>query len=106
MLLNPLFLLLLVVHSLPALQARIDRAVLGDVIVVGNGVYTTATAITVTRAGTSDHPIRIRAETTGGVEIAGTHGFVVNSPAAFVEIDGFRFTHAADLDEQIGRAHV
>ncbi len=96
-----------VVRSLPALQARIDRAVPGDVILVGNGVYTTAAAITVTRAGTSARPIRIRAETTGGVEIAGTHGFVVNSPAAFVEIDGFRFTHAAGQTAvQPGATHV
>ncbi|HEY8151300.1 MAG TPA: chondroitinase-B domain-containing protein, partial [Vicinamibacteria bacterium] len=96
-----------VVRSLPALQARIDRATPGDVIVVGNGVYTTATAITVTRAGTSDRPIRVRAEAIGGVEIAGTHGFVVNSPAAFVEIDGFRFTHAAGQTAvQAGATHA
>jgi poly(beta-D-mannuronate) lyase len=83
------------VRSIPELQTRIARATAGDVIVVGNGVYTTTAAIVVDRAGTADRRLRIRAETPGGVEIAGTHGFTVNSPAAFVEIDGFRFTHAS-----------
>jgi Chondroitinase B len=83
------------VRSIPELQTRIARAGAGDLIVVANGAYTTTAAIVVDRAGTADHPIRIRAETPGRVEIAGAHGFIVNGPAAFVEIDGFRFTHAA-----------
>ena len=83
------------VRSVPELQARLARAVAGDVIVVANDAYSTTSAIVVDRAGTADRLIRIRAETPGGVEIRGTHGFTVNSPAAFVEIDGFRFTHAA-----------
>ncbi len=35
------------------------------------------------------------AETPGGVEIRGTHGFTVSSPATYVTIDGFRLTHAS-----------
>ena len=59
------------------------------------------------RAGTSERPIRIRAETTGGAEVAGRHGFAVKSPAAFVEIDGFRFTHAAGQTAvEAGATHV
>jgi poly(beta-D-mannuronate) lyase len=83
------------VRSIPELQSRIAHAPAGDVIVVANGAYTTAAAIVVDRVGTADRPICIRAETPGGVEIAGTHGFTVSSPAAYVEIDGFRLTHAA-----------
>jgi Chondroitinase B len=83
------------VRSIAELQSRIAHAAAGDLVVVANGAYTTTSAIVVDRAGTADRPIRIRAETAGGVEIRGTHGFTVNSPAAFVEIDGFRFTHAA-----------
>jgi poly(beta-D-mannuronate) lyase len=83
------------VRSIPDLQARIARAAAGDVIVVADGAYTATAAIVVECAGTADRPILIRAETPGGVAIAGRHGFTVTSPAAFVEIDGFRFTHAA-----------
>jgi poly(beta-D-mannuronate) lyase len=83
------------VGSIPELQTRIARAAAGDVIVVRDGVYANMAAITVDRAGAPGRPIRIRAETPGGVAISGTHGFTVTSPAAFVEIEGFRFTHAA-----------
>jgi poly(beta-D-mannuronate) lyase len=83
------------VTSISALQTRINAAVAGDIIILQNGVYTTSAAITVNRTGTSTSPITIKAETVGGVEIGGTNGFSVNSPATFIVIDGFKFTHAS-----------
>src|SRR5688500_7358540 len=76
------------VGSIPDLQARIDAAVAGDVIDVQNAVYTTSAYITVNRQGTATEPIRIVAKTAGGVEITGTHGFDVRSPASHVEVEG------------------
>lgn len=81
--------------SIAALQARIDGAVAGDVIVLANGTYTTSAAITVNCTGTAANPIVITAETIGGVTIAGTHGFTLNSPAAHIQLKGFTFTHAS-----------
>ncbi len=40
-------------------------------------------------------PVTIAAQTVGGVEIAGTHGFEVVEPAAYTVISGFKFTHAS-----------
>jgi poly(beta-D-mannuronate) lyase len=88
-----------VVNSIPDLQARIDSAVPGDVIVVHNGVYTTSTSISIKSQGAADHPIRIVAQTIGGVEITGTHGFDVASPATRIEIDGFLLTHASGRNQ-------
>ncbi len=95
------------VSSIPDLQAAIDGAVAGDTIVVHNGVYTTSGSITVNRQGTGDAPIRIVAKTIGGVEITGTHGFNVVSPAAYVEIRGFRFTHLSGRNQiRSGATHI
>ena len=81
------------VSSIPDLQTRIDASQPGDIIIVRRGVYTTSASITVGRQGTASDPIRILAQWPGAVEITGTHGFNVVSPATHVEIDGFRFTH-------------
>ncbi|MCE5185922.1 MAG: hypothetical protein LLF76_07335 [Planctomycetaceae bacterium] len=83
------------VNSVAGLQSAINSAVPGDNIIVENGIYTTSAQITVSRVGTAAAPIMIRAATIGGVEIAGTHGFALNSPAAHVCIQGFKFTHAS-----------
>lgn len=83
------------VDSLAALQAAINTAVPGDTITVKDGAYTTGAFIAVRRAGTAENPITIAAETVGGVEINGTHGFNVGGAAAHIVIAGFRFTHAA-----------
>ena len=83
------------VDSIAALQSAIHRAVPGDTITVRNGVYTTRSPLTVRRAGTPEAPITIAAESVGGVEIAGTHGFSIAAPAAHLVISGFTFTHAA-----------
>jgi poly(beta-D-mannuronate) lyase len=95
------------VASIPDLQARINSAVAGDTIVVHNGVYTTSAFITVNRQGTADDPIRIVAQTIGGVEITGTHGFNVTSPSRYVEIDGFLLTHQSGRNQiRSGATHV
>src|SRR5262245_4465429 len=95
------------VNSIVDLQARIDNAVAGDVIIVLNGVYTTNASITVNRQGTLTSPIRIIAKTVGGVEINGTHGFDIRSPAAHIEIDGFLFTHLSGRNQiRPGATHI
>ncbi|MBL9186649.1 MAG: polysaccharide lyase 6 family protein [Opitutaceae bacterium] len=83
------------VDSLAALQAAINTAVPGDTITVKNGAYTTGAYIAVRRAGTVENPIIITAETVGGVEINGTHGFNVSGAAAHIVIAGFRFVHSS-----------
>lgn len=83
------------VNSIEALKSKVFRAAPGDVIRVANGTYTTTSAITVRAAGTEAEPITIIAETVGGVEFAGSHGFNLVEPAAHVIVSGFVFTHAA-----------
>lgn len=83
------------VGSLSELAARINTAVAGDEIIVANGVYATTNSIDVRGAGTTTERIVIRAETIGGVELGGTHGFNLHSGAAHVTIQGFKFTHRA-----------
>jgi hypothetical protein len=95
-----------VVDSIPALQSQISAAVPGDTIVVLNGTYTTSAAITVNRAGTAVAPITITAESISGVTINGTHGFVFASPAAHVEVRGFRFLHAGSINIPASTHHI
>ncbi len=103
----PSFAAVYVVDTIPDLQSSIDGAVAGDFIIVRNGVYTTSSAITVNRTGTADRPIRIIAQSIGGVEINGTHGFTVNTPAAYVEIWGFLLTHASGRNSiRSGATHI
>jgi poly(beta-D-mannuronate) lyase len=95
------------VSSISELQTAIDGAVAGDTIVVHNGVYPTSASITVNRPGTAAEPIRIVAQTIGGAEISGTGGFNVVSPAAYVEIRGFLFTHASGRAQiRAGATHI
>lgn len=95
------------VDSIRALTIRLNQALPGDTIVLKNGVYTTTAAITVRRAGEPDQPITIAAESVGGVEITGTHGFNVVQPAAHIVIRGFQFTHTAGKNTvAAGTRHV
>jgi poly(beta-D-mannuronate) lyase len=95
------------VDSLEALQAAINKAQPGDTIVLKNGAYRTTGALTIAAAGKSDQPVVIAAETVGGVDLGGTHGFDVVSPAAHVIIRGFHFTHAAGTNTiRFGATHV
>jgi len=84
------------ISSLSALQTAINNASAGDVIILANGVYSSSADITISRKGTAALPITIAAQTIGGVEISGAGGFSIVSPAAWVVIKGFRFTHAAN----------
>ncbi len=83
------------VDSIADLQALINAAVPGDIITLKNGAYVTDKPIAVKSAGTATQPITITAESVGGVELGGSHGFSIIKPAACVVIAGFRFTHAA-----------
>jgi poly(beta-D-mannuronate) lyase len=95
------------VDSIAALQAAIATAAAGDTITLKNGTYTTSAPLAVACTGTTVAPITIRAETTSGVELGGTHGFAVAAPAAYVVIEGFRFTHAAGTNTiGLGATHV
>jgi chondroitinase B-like protein len=95
------------VNTIQDLQARINTAVAGDIIIVHNGVYTTSAAITVNRQGTEADPIRIVAQTIGGVEITGAQGFNITSPAANIVIEGFLFTHTSGrIQIRSGATHI
>lgn len=83
------------VSTIAELQAKIKTAAPGDTILVKNGTYATSAPLVVSCVGTAEQPITIAAESVGGVELGGTHGFAVNKPAAHVTINGFTFTHAS-----------
>jgi hypothetical protein len=81
------------VNSIHSLQLAINNSFPGDKIVLANGIYTTTEIIVIKNAGTAVNKITIEAETIGGAEIAGTHGFMITPPASYIIIKGFKFTH-------------
>jgi poly(beta-D-mannuronate) lyase len=83
------------VDSLPALRKAIGDAKPGDHIIAADGRYESDRPITVAVAGTAERPIFISAQSVGGVEIAGDAGFRLESPASYIVIRGFHFTHKA-----------
>ncbi|WP_419700387.1 chondroitinase-B domain-containing protein [Mucilaginibacter sp. NFX135] len=83
------------VSSIADLQKAIDKAKPGDLILLADGVYTTTEDISVRGKGIREKPIIIAAQHTGAAEITGKGGFSLQSPAAYVIIRGFKFTHAA-----------
>jgi len=93
------------VGSIADLNARISSAVAGDTIILSNGVYASASAINIIKVGTAANPITIKTETIGGVEITGTKGFTLSSPAAYITIQGFKFTHAGNISISSGTSH-
>ena len=94
------------VDSLDELESAIAAARPGDRIVVADGTYVSSGAITVAAAGTKERPIVIAAKTVGGAEIQGEAGFRLKSPAAYVVIQGFVFTHkAGEMELEAGVHH-
>jgi len=83
------------VSSVAALQNAINEAKPGDIVLLKSGVYTTTADILINNAGTKLQPITIAAANAGGAEITGSGGFNLVSPAAYIVIRGFKFTHAA-----------
>ncbi|HJT74909.1 MAG TPA: chondroitinase-B domain-containing protein [Chitinophaga sp.] len=83
------------VSSLSALQTAINNAAPGDIIILANGVYTASADITINKQGTAAQPITIAAQSIGGAEVNGTAGFSIVSPARYIVIRGFKFTHSA-----------
>jgi len=84
------------VKSLAELQSAINKAVPGDRILLANGIYSNDANIIIKTSGSFTMPIIIGAQTAGKVEITGKGGFKMESPASYVVIDGFIFTHASD----------
>jgi poly(beta-D-mannuronate) lyase len=83
------------VSSIAELQTAINKAKPGDVIFLQKGVYTTTADIEISVTGTEKQPITIAGQTAGAVEITGNGGFTLVSPAAYIIIKDFKFTHAA-----------
>lgn len=83
------------VSSLAELQAAINNAKPGDKIVVKNGIYNATADVLITAVGSKEKPIILEAEVAGKTEITGAGGFNLTSPAAYIIIRGFKFTHAA-----------
>lgn len=83
------------VSSIAELQTAINDARPGDHIFLKAGYYTTTADIIINKAGTKSQPITIAAQTEGATEISGSGGFSLVSPAAYIIIRGFKFTHAA-----------
>ncbi|HWA26580.1 MAG TPA: polysaccharide lyase 6 family protein [Lacunisphaera sp.] len=102
---NPAWSATVTVESVADLRARLAAAQPGDVVVVRNGRYATDAALRIERSGTATAPIVVRAESVGGVEFAGTHGFAVTAAASHVVIEGFVFTHAAGGNTVAAGAH-
>jgi len=95
------------VDSIAALQAMLPELAAGETVILKNGTYTTNAPIVLSLRGSADQPIVISAETVGGVEINGTHGFTVIAPAGHLVISGFVFTHAAGKTSiATGTSHV
>jgi poly(beta-D-mannuronate) lyase len=86
---------IIVVKTIGALQKAVNEANPGDTVLVTNGMYTTGTEITINREGTAEKPIVVMAQTAGQVELTGAGGLSLVSPAKYVVITGFKFTHAA-----------
>jgi poly(beta-D-mannuronate) lyase len=93
------------VASVAELQQAIGKAHAGDQIVMAAGAYTVEERIKIGCAGAEGKAIIIRAERVGAVEIKGATGFTIESTAAHVVVEGFKFTHAAGTIDIAAGAH-
>ena len=94
------------VASVDELRAAIAAAAPGDKIIVADGAYDVGERIEISRAGAEGQPIEIAAQTVGGVEIKGAAGFTFRPGAAYVQLRGFKLTHAAGAVElPVGTHH-
>lgn len=84
----------IMVSTIAELTKAVYSAKPGDVIVLKKGKYITMDDIMINKAGTKSQPITIAAEGPG-TEISGNGGIVLVSPAAYIIIKGFTFTHGA-----------
>jgi poly(beta-D-mannuronate) lyase len=100
--LGNLFAKSITVSSIADLKTAINDAKPGDIIYLKNGIYTTTSDIPINRVGTKSQPITISAQQQGAVEITGSGGFSLVSPAAYIIITGFKFTHAASKAKLAG----
>ncbi|HEY9197418.1 MAG TPA: chondroitinase-B domain-containing protein, partial [Mucilaginibacter sp.] len=83
------------VSSLADLQKAITQAKPGDVILLADGVYPATEDIIINEKGALGKNITIAALHPGAAEITGKGGFSLVSPAAYIVIRGFKFTHPA-----------
>jgi poly(beta-D-mannuronate) lyase len=93
------------VSSLEQLRMRVAAAQPGDTIVLADGTYSNPSAIVIDQKGTAAQPIVVAAQSIGGVTISGAAGLTFGSNAAYAEIRGFRFTHAAATNMPAGSHH-
>jgi len=77
------------VNTRQTLQTAINAAVPGSTIIVRNGTYNDFYA-SVSKLGTAENPITIKAETVGGVTLTGDSRFTMKK-AAYVNFEGFVF---------------
>lgn len=96
---------LVTVNTLAALQSAIDKAIPGETIELADGVYPADKKIQIGCNGSTSEPIVIAAKSVGGVEIIGSEGFEIGASAAFVVIQGFKFTHASGKTKIAVGAH-
>jgi len=83
------------VASIKDLQNAINESEPGTVITLKDGTYTTDEDVVLRCSGSRSKPVVIQAETIGGAVIGGKGGFKLVSPASYVVIRGFHFTHQA-----------
>ena len=83
------------VSSIADLQKAISDAKPGDIILLKKVIYTVTADILINKTGTKEKPITIAAEELVNAEITGSGGFNLQNGAAYIIINGFKFTHEA-----------
>jgi hypothetical protein len=94
------------VTSLSALQNALNAANPGDRIELADGTYTSNSAITIRRSGTSSAPVTVTAANTGRAEIRGSTGFSFASGVNNVVLQGFALRHGGSLSVPANAHHI